>query len=100
MGADALRFSLLAAMESSHTIKLDLSRVVANRLLCNKAWQAAKFACMYLPSPHDTVSSAAATGGGSLATRWILSRLYRAATSCDHVNTPHPTPPPMSPPSG
>ena len=71
-------------MESGHTVKLDLSKVVANRLLCNKAWQAAKFTSMYLPS-HDGVTSSAATRGDALATRWILSRLHRAAADCDHV---------------
>ncbi len=74
-GTDAFRFTLAAFAAQGRDIKMSERRVEGYRHFINKLWNAARFALMHLEQPYETPPPAAL----SLADRWILSRLNRAA---------------------
>jgi valyl-tRNA synthetase len=76
-GTDAFRFTLAAFAAQGRDIKMSERRVEGYRHFINKLWNAARFALMHLE--HTDAAPATAAGGRSLADRWILSRLARAA---------------------
>jgi len=99
-GADALRFALASYVQHGKPINLDLQRVVAARLFCNKVWQAVRFLDnnvhhshdnefhVSLPAPHFmpvAPAHGAWTNDLALSQRWILSRLSATVQSCDHA---------------
>ncbi|KAN0024369.1 hypothetical protein ACTFIV_008775 [Dictyostelium citrinum] len=47
-GTDSLRFSLAQYPISGKDINLDISKIIGNRLFCNKLWNASKFVFNYL----------------------------------------------------
>ncbi|RJO65098.1 MAG: valine--tRNA ligase [Myxococcales bacterium] len=76
-GADALRFFLISMVGQGRDIKLDARRIEGYRFFANKIWNASRFAMMNLDG-YD-LSCSPAPEDYSLADRWILSRLRKAA---------------------
>ncbi|NXD32236.1 SYVC ligase, partial [Spelaeornis formosus] len=81
-GTDALRFALCAYTAQGRDINLDVARVLGYRHFCNKVWNGARFVLRalgdgYRPSPDTQGGSP-----GSLAERWVRSRLSRAVRGC------------------
>ncbi len=79
-GSDALRFTLITAGAPGADIKLDVSRVAANRNFANKIWNATR----YVLRAIGTASVVTAADGSippperaamTLADRWIISRM-------------------------
>ncbi|MGC4046812.1 MAG: class I tRNA ligase family protein [Armatimonas sp.] len=90
-GADALRFSLLREAGQRQDIRFKPIRdnrqdqVEQARNFANKIWNASRFVLMNLP---NTLQEPPITGGqggnaGTLADRWILSRLSAAVEAVD-----------------
>ena len=83
-GADATRFGLIA-QSSGQQVRLDMERVENGRNFCNKIWNAARFVLGNLDETRDDTVAADAAGlealarRGSVADRWIASRLAAAA---------------------
>ena len=76
-GADALRFALCHMSTGGQDINWDDRRVEMGRNFANKLWNATRFVLMNIEDTPDTgLPEQAAL---SLADRWILSRLGRAA---------------------
>ncbi|HWM84702.1 MAG TPA: valine--tRNA ligase [Kofleriaceae bacterium] len=91
-GADALRFTLASMATPGRSIRLSMDRIEGSRNFINKLWNASRFALMNLGDPErpydaerfaDMLARAPAAMGLSLADRWILSRLQRAAAAVD-----------------
>ncbi|CAO3638672.1 unnamed protein product [Cunninghamella blakesleeana] len=78
-GTDALRFALCAYTTGGRDINLDISRVEGYRKFCNKIWNATRFALMKLGDDFKPVADAKASGKESLADKWILNKLNKAA---------------------
>ncbi|PNF20540.1 hypothetical protein B7P43_G05243 [Cryptotermes secundus] len=76
-GADALRFTLCSANIKSHFITFDVQQCHANKLFCNKIWQASKYTRMHLERFPAALCCDLDTSRGDLSKldRWILSRL-------------------------
>ncbi|XP_021915819.1 valine--tRNA ligase-like isoform X2 [Zootermopsis nevadensis] len=76
-GADALRFTLCSANIRSYFINFDIQQCVANRLFCNKIWQASKYTRMCLERVHTALDSDLDSSRDYLSKldKWILSRL-------------------------
>ncbi|MBL8717065.1 MAG: valine--tRNA ligase [Myxococcales bacterium] len=74
-GADALRWTLATYPPQQRKIPLSIKRVEGGRFLCNKLWNAVRFA---LPS---ITGAALDVAPASLADRWILSRLSATAAA-------------------
>jgi valyl-tRNA synthetase len=73
-GADALRWTLATYPPQQRKIPLSIKRVEGARHLCNKLWNATRFALpMIAEVPQSDLDSPPAAA--SLADRWILSRL-------------------------
>ncbi|MET0403565.1 MAG: valine--tRNA ligase, partial [Cystobacter sp.] len=78
-GADALRFTLASLTQQGRDIKLSLDRVGGYKAFANKLWNASRFALMNMGD--FTLDSRPLTERPlTLADRWILSRLQRAAS--------------------
>jgi valyl-tRNA synthetase len=100
-GADALRFTLAAMTTPARSLRLSTDRIEGSRNFINKVWNASRFALMHLggegegsaSTPYDAerfadlLSRASSTAAIdlSLADRWILSRLQRAAAAVDQA---------------
>jgi valyl-tRNA synthetase len=112
-GADALRFTLASMTTPGRSVRLSTERIEGCRNFINKVWNASRFALMNLGAGQPTAEAAAeasaeagtqgspfdadrfadllsrapstAAIGLSLADRWILSRLQRAATAVDEA---------------
>ena len=74
IGADALRFALVSGSAAGSDMRLTQAKLDGGRNFTNKLWNAARFVLANRP---QAISEPAA--GGSLATRWIESRLAEAA---------------------
>ncbi len=74
-GADALRFTLVTGSTPGNDMRLNISRVEANRNFANKLWNAARFVVTNLT--EDSPPSSAVPRPSSLPDRWILSRHNR-----------------------
>ncbi len=88
-GADALRFTLAALAAQGRNIRLSVARVEGYRHFANKIWNASRFALMNLDSfdadPFVESLQSGAPRNLSIADRWILSRLQRAAHDVDEA---------------
>jgi valyl-tRNA synthetase len=73
IGADALRFALVAGSAAGSDQRLTRAKLDGGRNFTNKLWNAARFVLGSRPEPL-----AEATGEPSLAARWISSRLADA----------------------
>jgi len=73
-GTDALRLGLASYPAASASVCFDVERVVLARQLCNKIWQACRFA--EARGKRDAASTEA------LEDVWIMSRLAAAAAEC------------------
>ncbi|KAF9598518.1 hypothetical protein IFM89_028050 [Coptis chinensis] len=76
-GADALRFALVSYTAQSENINLDIKRVVGYRQMCNKLWNAVRFAMIklgdnYIPCTDLVLETM------PFSCRWILSVLNKA----------------------
>jgi valyl-tRNA synthetase len=78
-GTDALRFALCAYTSGGRDINLDILRVDGYRKFCNKLWNATRFAMMKLGDNFTPRPDAKLTGNESLADKWILHKLNKAA---------------------
>jgi len=75
-GADALRWTLSTYPPQQRKIPLSIKRIEGGRFLCNKLWNATRFA---LPSLADVQVPDAPPTPQTLHDRWILSRLSATA---------------------
>ncbi len=79
-GADGLRFTLAALSAQGRDVKLSLPRAAGYRRFLNKIWNAAvNFGVARVGDAPVPAVSSLERGALSLADRWILSRLQRAA---------------------
>ncbi|KAG2182598.1 hypothetical protein INT44_005577 [Umbelopsis vinacea] len=78
-GTDALRFALCAYTSGGRDINLDILRVDGYRKFCNKLWNATRFAMMKLGDNFTPRPDTKLTGNESLADKWILHKLNKAA---------------------
>ncbi|RKP09452.1 tRNA synthetases class I-domain-containing protein [Thamnocephalis sphaerospora] len=78
-GTDALRFAMCAYTSTGRDINLDILRVEGYRKFCNKLWNVVRFAMMKLGDNFAPNPTADLTGDESLAERWILHKLNKAA---------------------
>ncbi|KAL9115222.1 MAG: hypothetical protein Q9227_001016 [Pyrenula ochraceoflavens] len=79
-GADALRMSLVRYTTSSGgDISFDVNVMHGYRRFCNKMYQATKYVLGKLGDSYTPPSDSGLSGSESLASRWILHRLSRAA---------------------
>ncbi len=91
-GTDAVRFTLASMASPGTDIAFNEERTDGYRAFANKVWNAARFLFMNLdrarefdivPDFTELSSSLAGAQGGSLETRWVLSRLSAAAGAVD-----------------
>jgi len=73
IGADGLRFALVAGSAPGHDLRLTRSKIDGGRNFSTKLWNAARF--VLANRPEEAATSAAEE---SLAARWIRSRLAEA----------------------
>jgi valyl-tRNA synthetase len=68
---------ILTFIFSGHYISFDVQQCHANKLFCNKIWQASKYTVMYLKRFPSALRGDLNTSRGDLSKldRWILSRL-------------------------
>ncbi len=79
-GADALRWTLATYPPQQRKIPLAIKRIEGGRHLCNKLWNATRFALPMLDGiPQGDLETPPAPE--SLADRWILSRLSATAAA-------------------
>ncbi len=85
-GADALRWTLATYPPQQRKIPLSIKRIEGGRHLCNKLWNATRFALPMLGVGEGNEANAipqadldAPPAPASLADRWILSRLSATA---------------------
>ncbi|GAM23980.1 hypothetical protein SAMD00019534_071550, partial [Acytostelium subglobosum LB1] len=89
-GTDALRIGLSQFPISGKDINLDMSRIIGQRLFCNKIWNATKLVLLHV-NQHDTVTTLYGANNGvdsapfnqesiSIIDRWILNRLSSLVT--------------------
>jgi valyl-tRNA synthetase len=74
-GTDAFRFTLAAFAAQGRDVRMSEKRVEGYRHFINKIWNAARFSLIHLTRSYGS----AGFDGSSLADRWILARLRRAA---------------------
>jgi len=77
-GTDAMRFTMAILAAPGNDIPLAPKRMEGYQAFANKLWNAARFALLHAPA-----ASAGAAGEGSLADRWILSRLSATIAEVD-----------------
>ncbi len=70
IGADALRFALVSGSAAGSDMRLTQAKLDGGRNFTNKLWNAARFVLANRPETFPDASAV-----GSLATRWIESRL-------------------------
>lgn len=79
-GTDALRFKLCEYCSGSGDINLRIEQLVGDRVLCNKIWQACKFAFLTLGESFKFSYSHLETSGRSSEDLEILNKLLHAVT--------------------
>jgi len=72
LGADALRYTLLSQTGENQELRYGEKKTEEARNLCNKIWNATRFALMNIEGPID------APGELTAVDKWLLSRLYFA----------------------
>ena len=81
-GSDALRFGLLAYTVQGRDINLNVKRVVAYRMFCNKLWNVIKFALQFVDDfkPSSTLlSDLMSSGKMAIRDKYMISRLMAAS---------------------
>jgi valyl-tRNA synthetase len=87
-----IKFVIITFIFSAHFISFDVQQCHANKLFCNKIWQASKYTVMYLERFPSALRGDLNSSRGELSKldRWILSRLAhmvsevnRALSTCD-----------------
>jgi valyl-tRNA synthetase len=76
IGADALRFALVAGSSPGNDLKLTRAKLDGGRNFTTKLWNAARF--VLSSQPDEDGRSSADSAEASLAARWIRSRLADA----------------------
>lgn len=79
-GTDALRFKLCEYCTGAGDIHLRIDQLVGDRLLCNKIWQAFKFAFITLEDDFKFSYSSLKTSGRSTEDKEILGKLVYAVS--------------------
>ncbi|KAL1131113.1 hypothetical protein AAG570_012350 [Ranatra chinensis] len=74
-GRDALRFTLLSYKIKSHYINFNVPDCYANRLFCNKIWQAWRFSCEWAKNLSPNIDTLSKPEPKNLMDKWILSKL-------------------------
>ena len=78
-GTDAVRFSFAAMASTGQDIRYDLDRTAGYRNFCTKLWNAARFVFMQQSRNEGSLPATTTEDpAGSIADRWIVSRLGRA----------------------
>lgn len=77
-GADALRFTMINATTGGADINLEVKIIHGYRKFCNKIFQATKYVLGSLPADFVPAKNGAIVGK-TLAERWILHKMNRAA---------------------
>jgi len=77
-GTDALRFGLCSYLSQGKDINLDIKRLEAYRVFCNKIWQATSLCLNFLGNNYKPKPGNSTTGNENRFDRWILSRLNNA----------------------
>jgi valyl-tRNA synthetase len=70
-GTDALRYTFYSLASTGRDIKFDIGRIEGYRNFCNKIWNASRYVLSHAEG-RDLLSD---RGEGSLADRWIKSRM-------------------------
>ncbi|MEK6814752.1 MAG: valine--tRNA ligase [Nitrospirota bacterium] len=87
-GADAFRFTLAAMAAQGRDIKLSEERIEGYRNFANKIWNASRFVLMNVPPDLSTRNLTRETlRAGTLADRWIVSRLNAVAAEVNQALT-------------
>ena len=79
-GADAVRFTLARGANPGGDVATSEEWAAGSRNFCNKLWNASRFALM-----NGARVPLAAPRGGSVADRWILSRLSEVIAEVDEL---------------
>ncbi|KAJ9585757.1 hypothetical protein L9F63_002452, partial [Diploptera punctata] len=75
-GVDALRFTLCSMNVKNHSNSFDMQQCFANKLFCNKIWQASKYVMMCVDKVPSALNCDLVERRAALSSldRWILSR--------------------------
>ncbi|HZR54267.1 MAG TPA: valine--tRNA ligase [Streptosporangiaceae bacterium] len=79
-GADAVRFTLARGANPGGDVATSEEWAAGSRNFCNKLWNASRFALM-----NGARVPSSAPAGGSVADRWILSRLAAVIAEVDEL---------------
>jgi valyl-tRNA synthetase len=82
-GADALRYTLVAAAPTGTDLKIAPDDFKVGRNFANKLWNAARFVLLNVPEGFMPVDPAPGDDGLDIAERWILHRLDETTRAVD-----------------
>nr|CCA27232.1 unnamed protein product [Albugo laibachii Nc14] len=86
-GTDALRLTLTSYLQQGRQINMDVNRVISYRHICNKIWNAVRFALPLLAANNQcrpyNIALENLGDQMTLIDRWILSKLARSVEACN-----------------